>query len=597
MRPDRNSNRIARLFHWLETPVDNTFLAMFRMAFGLLISLDMGWHFAYGFIRDHYIAPTHHFTYYGFSWIQPWPAPLMYAHFGLVGLSGLMIALGWHFRLASIIFFAGFGYLFLIDQTLYLNHNYLILIIGFLLMLLPAHRVLSLDARSGRAPASDVAPRWTLWILRLQIGIVYFFGGIAKINPDWLRGEPLRMWLEGRRNTPVIGPWLDSEFAVYFFSYGGLLYDLFIVPLLLWRRTRPLAVLMCFFFHLTNATLFDIGIFPWMMLAMTFLYFPPEQIAGWFRRRSSRPGPTSPVSATPRIILLLLAVHLCGQCLMPLRHWLYPGDVTWSEEGHRFSWRMKLRSKQGWLTYRLVDPVSGKAVDIPPQVFATSRQASRMSTRPDMILQGAHWLADRYEQDAGIRPRVFARSYCSLNGRSPRPLIEPSVDLAAQERTLRHAAWITPYIYTPVPRTGARQPTPTIVPWTQVMHRTPDTPVLRDEVINRLVAQQARRLDRINAELLQEFGIISDRYYSVIDRSIVELTPKSGMDLSRQPVDVDSLSDLRRYFDMREHRMLRSKDELDRYEMMATRKAMLSIRLEQLAAMVSKTSPGWIEQD
>lgn len=40
--------------------------------------------------------------------------------------------------------------------------------------------------------------------------------------------------------------------------------------------------------------------------------------------------------------LLLISFQ---QILYPLRHHLYPGDVTWNELGHRYSWRMKLRDK------------------------------------------------------------------------------------------------------------------------------------------------------------------------------------------------------------------------------------------------------------
>lgn len=581
------AGRTARLTAWLDRPVDNTFLALFRIAFGLLIALDMAGHFAFGFIREHFIAPTHHFTYYGFGWVQPWPAPLMYVHFGVVGIAGVMMALGWHYRVASVLLAAGFSYIFLIDQSLYLNHNYLISVLAWLMVLLPAHRTWSLDARQGRIAAARTAPQWTLGLLRAQIGIVYFFGGVAKINADWLHGEPLRMWLAGRKDLPVIGPLLHNEPAVYFFSYGGLLYDLFIVPLLLWRPTRPLAVLMCFFFHLTNATLFDIGIFPWMMLASTFLFFPPESVARWFRRPPAVTGPDLAFH-TSRVMLAVLALHLTVQTVLPLRHWCYPGHVTWTEEGHRFSWRMKLRSKQGWLAYRLEDPATGRTMDVSPRTVVTPRQESRMATRPDMILQGAHWLADRYEREHGVRPRVYARAWCALNGRSPRPLIQPDADLAAAPRSLRPAAWITPFANTPVAR-GARE-VPTIIPWREVLDRVVVTPELTDEALARILRQHARRLDRINGQLREEFGIAPEGFYILDGRTIHALTPRAEALADGEGIATDPGS-LRRNFTWREHRVLASREAIQRYEDLATQKALLTSRLERLAAMAPDSVP------
>ena len=74
---------------------------------------------------------------------------------------------------------------------------------------------------------------------------------------------------------------------VYLFSYGGLLLDLFAVPLLLWPRTRNLTYAVTLGFHLMNAQLFNIGMFPWFMICATLLFFPPD----WPRR--VRPPPVA----------------------------------------------------------------------------------------------------------------------------------------------------------------------------------------------------------------------------------------------------------------------------------------------------------------
>ena len=94
---------------------------------------------------------------------------------------------------------------------------------------------------------------------------------------EWVRSSPGEgMWLAEEQDFPLIGQWFDREWMVYLFSYGGLIVDLLGVPLLLWRPTRLAAFIVVISFHLINATLFQIGIFPWFMIAATVLFFPPD---------------------------------------------------------------------------------------------------------------------------------------------------------------------------------------------------------------------------------------------------------------------------------------------------------------------------------
>jgi len=105
--------------------------------------------------------------------------------------------------------------------------------LSFLLCIVPAHKMWSLDARCRPQLRADTTPAWTLWLLRAQVAVVYFFGGVAKLNGDWLRGEPMRMWLADRTEFPVIGRFFTEESTVYLFSYGALFNDLLAPALLL----------------------------------------------------------------------------------------------------------------------------------------------------------------------------------------------------------------------------------------------------------------------------------------------------------------------------------------------------------------------------
>lgn len=385
----------------------------------------------------------------------------MYVHFYALGALAVCIAVGFCYRISAILFFLGFTYVFLLEQAHYLNHFYMVGLISFLMIFVPAHRAFSIDALLRPGIRSGTVPAWSLWILRAQVGIVYFYGGIAKLNSDWLSGEPMRTWLAQRTDFPVIGGMFTDESVVYLFSYGGLLLDLLIVPLLLWRRTRLPAFFLAATFHILNALLFRIGIFPWFMLAATLLFFPPD----WPRRLLQRIG----ISLSPRAnngrtvpskfprteiaALLLLGGYFLVQLLLPLRHHLYPGDVNWTEEGHRFSWRMKLRDKSA--TLRFVANADTTSLDIDPDDYLEPWQIEEMSSRPDMILQFVHHVAgDLYDQ--GYRTvEIFAWVRASLNGRKAQLLIDPSVDLARQPETLGRSLWIRPLVEKLPPPGGA----------------------------------------------------------------------------------------------------------------------------------------------
>ena len=460
-------NKLDALFR----PVDNSWLVIFRIAFGLLMTEEAVRYLVFGFATGLYVEPRFHFQYYGFTWVEPWSGIGMYVHFAVLVVLGLMITFGLYYRVAATLFFFGFTYVFLLDQARYLNHFYLVVLLAFWMIFLPAHRTLSLDARRRPDFRREVAPAWTLWLFRAQLGVVYVYAAVAKMNMDWLSAEPLRMWLSEKDRTqkPIIGPLLAREETAWVMSYGGLLLDLLCVPFLLWRRTRIFAFLAVLSFHAINYLVFSIGIFPWLMLASTLVFFEPDlarrvlRKIGLFRQEGPREL-TPPSRIARRTIFTLLALYAVMQLTVPLRHFLYPGDVNWTEEGHRFSWRMKLRSKSGWAVFEVRDPATGRVWAIDPEkeskhwgpgipaaflerpdaTYLTDRQQRKMTGLPDMIIQFAHHLRDEFEAAGydGVEVRVRART--SLNGRRHQPLVDPSVDLAREPRNLAPADWILP---------------------------------------------------------------------------------------------------------------------------------------------------------
>lgn len=437
---------LSRLF----APVSVMPLIYFRLAFGAIMLWEVWRYAAYGWIARYYIEPTFFFSYFGFDWVKPLPGMGMYWIFLLLAILAALILCGLFYRISAVLFFVCFTYVFLLDQTRYLNHFYLISLISFILIFLPAADRFSLDALRRPSLRRSTAPLWTLYLLRFQIGVVYFFGGVAKLNGDWLQGEPMRMWLAGKTDFPFIGQWFTEEWMVYLFSYGGLLFDLLFVPLVLWRRTRWPALLIALLFHLANARLFSIGIFPWFMIAANLLFLPPQWFAALgeriFMRRTvgMSAAQNRDSSARRRIVLAALGLYVGIQIFMPLRHFLYPGDVSWTEQGHKFSWHMKLRDKDAQIRFYVTDTRTGAVWEVDTLTYLTSRQLDEIAGDPEMILQFSHYLARIFREQGFGEVEVRAWTHVSLNGRRSQTLIDPTVNLAAQPRSLFAASWIMP---------------------------------------------------------------------------------------------------------------------------------------------------------
>jgi len=393
----------------LAAPVDGASLAAFRIAFGLVLC----WHAARylwpqqgtSMVEYLYVTTPWNFAYPGFEWLQPWPQPWLNAHFLFIGLAGLCLALGFFYRTAAVALFLSFTCTFLWEQAKYNNHYYLMSLIAFLLIWMPAQTRFSVDAwlrhRRAKLDGEDAKPLmsttqvpfWPIFLLRAQIFVVYFYAGVAKINIDWLAGIPLTA-PAGRFYRVLAELGLSGLVTVeqvgLFLAWVGLLFDLSIGFLLILPRTRWLALALLACFHGTNHFMFDIGVFPLMAFSTAFIFFHPDwplrfmrwikhpQLArpdwGWFiagglllppigaalgwRAADSVESETRAVAPQPlsRPVLVFLLVWLAAQLIVPLRHFAILGDANWTEEGQNFAWRMKLRAKAaGHLVYQLHD--------------------------------------------------------------------------------------------------------------------------------------------------------------------------------------------------------------------------------------------------
>jgi hypothetical protein len=428
-------------------------LAAFRILFGLLMLFSLIRFLAKGWVYDFYIAPKFHFKYYGFAWVTTW-GEYTYLLFAIAILACVCIVLGFKYRLAIILFFLSFTYIELIDKTTYLNHYYFISILSFLLCFLPLHATFSIDAYRKKK-SYEYVPSWTVDSIKLLLGIVYFYAGLAKLNSDWLlRAQPLKIWLSTKTDFPIIGKFMNDTWFHYTMSWSGALYDLTIPFLLLIKKTRPFAFLLVVVFHVFTRMLFNIGVFPYIMICATLIFFSDtthEKFLKGIAKIFSIKKITSSVNKVfqpryKRFVLTVLSIFFVVQFTFPFRYTLYADELFWTEEGYRFSWRVMLMEKAGFTTFRIKNYRTGNSFTVTNDHFLNPFQKKQMQTQPDFIVEYAHFLGKHYREELNEENiGVFAESYVSVNGRISKPFINPKIDLLTVNDSFKHKNWILPF--------------------------------------------------------------------------------------------------------------------------------------------------------
>lgn len=411
---------------------------------------------ANGWINKLYIEPTFFFSYYGFEWIQPlgnWT----YLIFIVCGISSICISLGYKYRLAIFTFFISFTYIELMDKTTYLNHYYFISVLSFLMIFLPAHSYFSLDAFKKPSIKAQFVPTWSIDSIKLLLIIVYFYAGLAKLNSDWLvEAMPLKIWLPAKYSIPLLGELLQETWVHYLFAWSGALYDLTIPFLLIIKRTRVYAFVLVVIFHVLTRILFPIGMFPYIMIISALIFFDSglhhkilNMISRFFRiSKESFDNSKQYVfknSVTKKVSLSIIGLFFIVQLAFPFRYLLYPGELFWTEEGYRFSWRVMLTEKAGYASFKIVDEFSGNRFYVDNTQFLTRFQEKQMATQPDFILEYAHFLKAYYKEKGISDPKVYVDSYVALNGRRSTRYINPDTDLTKVKKSLNHKNWIIPF--------------------------------------------------------------------------------------------------------------------------------------------------------
>ena len=417
---------------WLFTQIDNSALIIFRVFFGFLIAAEAIGAIFTGWITRTMIEPQFTFNFIGLDFLQPLPGNGMYFYFAVMGIFGLLVMVGFKYRWSMLAYTIMWAGVYFMQKSSYNNHYYLLLLLLIMMSVLPAGNYFSIDVKRNPALKKISMPRWCVLAIIAQLWIVYTYASVAKLYPDWLDYSVAKNLMLGRAYYPIIGDLLQGHWAHVSITYFGILFDLLIVPLLLWRRTRLAAFFFSIFFHIFNSIIFQIGIFPYLSLAFTVFFFSKERIHAIFMKKKEFYDKNEVIVPSYKKILIPVAIiWFVIQIALPIRHWFIPGDVLWTEEGHRMSWRMMLRGRSGITNFYVVDKADPKAERkyINKKDYLSKKQLRTVAAKPDAIWQFAQRLKKIYAEE-GKDISVYVKSSVSVNGKKRRPFIDPEVDLA-----------------------------------------------------------------------------------------------------------------------------------------------------------------------
>jgi len=436
---------LNRFLIWLFKARDNSPLVVFRMFFGFLLFAEALGAIVTGWVRRAFVEPKMSIPFNGFDWLATLlHGEMMYVWYSIMAVLGLLIMIGFRYKLSMLAYALFWTCTYLIQKTHYNNHYYLMVVLCFVFVLLPAHRYASFDVKRKPLLKRLTCPNWVYVLLIGLFAIVYFYASFNKLYGDWLHATPVGNWFSGKTDYPIIGPLLAQEWMPWVISYGGIVFDGLIIPALLWKRTRKVAFGFNLFFHLFNSAVFQIGVFPYLMIAITVLFFPPETVRRIFLKNkppldesNSESYPVKPAIAFAVTGFLLL------NFLMPLRHFIIEGPVLKTEEGHRMSWRMMLRSRTGTLGIKLKDIKNKQLEYVKLKDYLTRSQIRTVATHPDALYWFLQKLKKDYDAKGWTDYKIYVRNRVSVNGGEYFYQYDHTKDMRNVEwHFFRHDDWI-----------------------------------------------------------------------------------------------------------------------------------------------------------
>jgi len=428
-------------------PIDNAPLILFRITLGLLIAAESIVAIFTGWVKKNLIDPTVHIPHIGFDFLVPLPGYGMYFYYVIMGILGVFIMLGYKYRYSLGFFTLLWIGVYLMQKASYNNHYYLLILVCLIMLFLPANQYASADAKKNPAIKNLTMPRWCSWVMIIQMTIVYFYATLAKFYPDWLDGTFTGILFSNLSNFPVLGTVFTEKWFHVFIAYAGIFFDGLIIPALLWKRTRNSALIASLIFHLFNSITLQIGIFPYFAISFIVFFYSPETIRNLFFKKKPQLQ-LEDLSASysySKAITYFFIPFFVIQLILPIRHYFIKGDVLWTEEAHRLSWRMMLRQKSGSTHFKVIDKKTNQELPYNIVEKLTRKQLGLVSSKPDGIWQMAQHIKKEFAEK-NIEVSIFIDSQLSVNNKPYKPFIDPTVDFAEAEwNYFGHNDWILLY--------------------------------------------------------------------------------------------------------------------------------------------------------
>lgn len=342
-----------KLMRYCFKPVDTSSLVLFRIGFGII----QIWWICSGLLQDKiyvsYLQPLYIPPMPGFDWLPIFQGHGLYIIFFLMFIGALGITLGWQYRLNAILFFVTRLYVFQLDYTTYNNHYYLVCLYAGCLIFMDAHKSFSLDNYFSKVRQDNTVPFWNLGLIRIQVMIVYLYGGIAKLFQVgwWKNPYQLSEMLVPFAGHRVLG-YLFNSYVIYFLAWSGMLFDLGIGGLVLFKKTRKLGIFLMIGFHVFNHLILfspytgraGIGIFPLLGIILALMFLEPSQprvclakISAWannLANQSKNEGVEEPAISIKSLINWAITIAIVGiMFYFPIKSWVThtPQPFTWTD--------------------------------------------------------------------------------------------------------------------------------------------------------------------------------------------------------------------------------------------------------------------------
>ena len=423
-------------------------LSLFRILFGCIFIWEF-WRLAFSQVGEiRYFNTVFHFKYAFFEWLPCLPNSLLQITFILGLLSAIFFTMGFYFKYASKILFTIYSYVFLLDYSYWNNHYFLYVLLLFVLCFTQANVKLSIDKRFKLSKVPDWIPCWQKNALLTTISIAIIFGALSKfINPDWLNQKAVSQILNNsfQRNNLEADTSL-FPFLVFTLTYAGFLFDLLIVPVLLYRKTFWLGVLAMLVFNLTNMYLLSIGSFPIAMLGTIVLFYPFK--IGKLKDMNTEPHMHKRKGITEASLL----TFICILIILPFNHFFIDGNVFWTSEGKVGAWHMMSGStKIETPFFMLVEKdEEGKVINtekINTDLYLNSKQLRTLGKKPFLVHQFAQFIKLEAEVAGFKNVSVYGDILVSRNGRRFKPIIDINYDLTlAKTKLFEHQEYVLTYL-------------------------------------------------------------------------------------------------------------------------------------------------------